>query len=88
MKELIEKIKKFLEENKLGYEWIDQYQDLPVVEISILWGDWKHDHGRLKYLMGKVFGIENCYLGQEVTEENGSDCLSAVLRFGFVMSNH
>lgn len=87
MKELIEKISKFLKENNLSVESIEQYQSLPVVEIAISWGDWRHDHGRLKYLMGEKFEKENIYFGGEVTEENGSDCYSAVHRFGFIMSN-
>lgn len=44
------------------------------VEVSIDWGDWKHDHGWCETLMS--------YLGYQqddvvVTEENGSDCYSA-----------
>ena len=86
MKELIKRIWEFLNENGLSVESVNQYLNLPVVEIAIFWGDWKHEHGRLKYLMREKFEKENCYFGQEVTEENGSDCYSAVHRFGFIMS--
>lgn len=45
-----------------------------TVEVSIEWGDWKHEHGYLDYLMK-----ENGFIlvNKEVTEEDGSDCYSA-----------
>ncbi len=45
-----------------------------TVEVSIEWGDWKHEHGYLDYLMK-----ENGFIlvNEEVTEEDGSDCYSA-----------
>ena len=48
------------------------------VFVEIEWGDWKHEHARAKWLMQ-----ENGYrhLGTVVTEEDGSDCYSAVHQF-------
>lgn len=46
-----------------------------TVEISIEWGDWKHDHGYCDSLMSYI-GYD-CDDVQE-TEENGSDCYSAI----------
>lgn len=42
--------------------------------ISVRWGDWKHEHGYLRYLL-----IENGYDydGEVVTEDDGSDCYCA-----------
>ena len=44
-------------------------------EVFVEWGDWKHDHGFCDHLMGLV-----CYksIGETVTEEDGSDCYSAI----------
>ena len=70
------RIEKYLSDNGFYFEDIceDRILDIPLYRISISWGDWKHDHGWLGYLMG--------YLGYEefneiLTEENGSDCYSS-----------
>ena len=44
-------------------------------EVYIEWGDWKHDHAHTDYCM-KVNGFKK--VGEEVTEEDGSDCYSSV----------
>ena len=50
------------------------YEENNQVVISIEWGDWKHDHKRLDYLMLQ----KNFTLVQEIiTDENGSDCYSS-----------
>ena len=78
MLEVCRRINNYLHDNKV-YEQVDPYGlDLPVVEIEISWGDWKHDHLRLKWLMDKI----GCpCVNTIVTEENGSDCYSAIHRF-------
>ncbi len=48
------------------------------VKILIEWGDWKHEHGYLCYLM-KQEGWEE--VSEDVTEEDGSDCYSAIHTF-------
>ncbi len=50
-----------------------------LVEITIYWGDWKHDHGYLKYLMEQQ-GL--AHVKEEMLEEDGSDCYSAKHIFG------
>ena len=55
------------------YPWNVNY-DMPVVIVSISWGDWKHDHGFVKYLCKKHGGV---VISSTVTEEDGSDCYSA-----------
>ena len=52
-----------------------KYNDLPVIAIEIRWGDWKHEHGRTDYLMS-LMGLTK--LKVDVTEEDGSDCYSAI----------
>lgn len=53
------------------YEW---EEDREVV-ICISWGDWKHDHLYVEYLM-ELMGYHKDGHGK-VTESNGSDCYSA-----------
>ena len=50
-----------------------------VTSVEISWGDWKHEHLWCDNLMGYI-GYET-YCEQEVTEENGSDCYSAIHYF-------
>ena len=42
--------------------------------ISVEWGDWKHDHRYLEYLMGE---LDYILIGKKITNEDGSDCYSA-----------
>lgn len=44
------------------------------IEILVEWGDWKHEHTYLKYLMNKNGFVQ---VSEKITEENGSDCYSA-----------
>ena len=70
-------IRKYLESNKL---WCDvyPYEGLPVVSVEINWGDWKHEHLRCKWLMEQI-GAK--FVATKETEENGSDCYSAIHYF-------
>ena len=67
------KIYDYLNEHDADFDEI--YQTTDRVDISISWGDWKHSHGRLDYLMKQMGYIDD---GQEVTEEDGSDTYSAM----------
>ena len=71
---------KLLNEHGLFHE-VYQYSDLPVICVEINWGDWKHDHGAVKYLVTEVLG--GTLINSIVTEENGSDCYSAIHYFAF-----
>lgn len=44
-----------------------------IVEVN--WGDWKHSHGYLDYLMKEKHIMK---IGEDVTEEDGSDTYSAI----------
>jgi len=65
---------RIFKKNKIWYNW---WTDIPkfAICINIEWGDWKHDHGYMDYLMH-----ENGYVkfNEEYTEEDGSDCYSSI----------
>lgn len=54
------------------------YYDISEIEngfiISVEWGDWKHDHRYLEYLMGE---LDYILVDKKITNEDGSDCYSA-----------
>jgi hypothetical protein len=79
LKKLQEKVENLLRDNKVySYELDFDLDNDRVVYIELEWGDWKHDHLSLKWLME-----ENGFtqVGEEVTEEDGSDCYSAIHTF-------
>lgn len=51
------------------------HECLPVIRVEISWGDWKHDHLRADWAMEEA-GFTP--IGQEITEEDGSDTYSAI----------
>ena len=51
------------------------HSTLPLVCVEISWGDWKHDHLRADWVLGKE-GM-TC-IGETITEEDGSDTYSAI----------
>ena len=58
----------------------DLYPDLSeldngVIVASVEWGDWKHDHSYCDHLMRECGYV--C-TDEQVTEEDGSDCYSAI----------
>ena len=65
-------IQKYLDDNRLNGE---VEVDGSNIYVDIHWGDWKHEHLRCEYLMNKL-GYTQEYV--EVTEEDGSDCYSAI----------
>jgi len=74
-----EQIEKLLRDNDIFAD-CTQYSDLPVLIVSIRWGDWKHEHARARWLIEQnVEGVT--YLNTRVTEDNGSDCYSAEHRY-------
>ena len=53
----------------------NNYMKGRVYSVTILNGDWKHDHSRLDYIVEHQ--LAGVWLWNEVTEEDGSDCYSA-----------
>ena len=83
MKEMVDKLNEYLRENRC-YQTVDAYGD-NFYMAEVTWGDWKHDHLRLEWLV-REFAEKNGYtrfIGNsiEVTEEDGSDTYSGIHRF-------
>jgi len=76
--EVCELVDKYLRDNLVFAEVYPYYADIPVIEVEIHWGDWKHEHARAKWLLEEV-GIH--FINSIVTEDNGSDAYSAIHRF-------
>lgn len=73
-KDEIQMLSNYLGDNGL-YVDVNRYStEVPAIVVSIEWGDWKHEHGWCNDLMGYLGYVE---IGNQVTEENGSDCYSA-----------
>lgn len=74
-----EDIKRIFKENNLHYDWDISPND-GTIEVYIDWGDWKHDHICLKYIMWK-----NHYrqIDEIVTEEDETDAYSATHYFKY-----
>lgn len=66
-----EYIREELNKKKMYYEIWSEYD---TIHIEIEWGDWKHDHLRLDYIM-KELGYTK--IDEYITEEDGSDCYSS-----------
>ena len=73
----VDMVNNYLSDNGLYNDDISQF-DESGVSVSISWGDWKHDHGYVRCLMGYIGYDES---DEVVTEENGSDCYSAIHYF-------
>lgn len=72
-KEQVPLISDFLNKNGV-YAEVYSYVKGAALVVDIDWGDWKHEHLWARDLMGYIGYTE---IGNEVTEENGSDCYSA-----------
>ncbi len=73
-----EDVKRIFKENNLTYDWWVNLDG--TIVVSVIWGDWKHDHVFLKYVMRK-----NHYrvVSQVTTEEDGGDAFSAEYEFKY-----
>lgn len=76
------KIYDLMRENHLFGEMVDYNEKMKMIAVEISWGDWKHEHWKLDWIMKENFpdlrSIHTC-----TTEENGSDCYSAIHYFYF-----
>ena len=68
-------IKEIFDRYECHYEWSVIGNN---VEIEVIWGDWKHDHGLIDYAM-KQKGYYK--VGETLTEENGSDSYSSIHKY-------
>lgn len=75
-RKIYDEVTDILKEGQLSGEI--EVADNGTVSVLIEWGDWKHEHGCLCYLMHqKGFTQYN----EVVTEEDGSDCYSSIHYF-------
>lgn len=70
-------IKKYLNENGV-YPDVIYAHDADMLEIEITDGDWKHEHGRCRHLMSAIGYDQQVII---TTEEDGSDCFSAIHKY-------
>lgn len=72
-------IKRIFKENGVYYDW-DICPTDGTITINVEWGDWKHDHLFLQYIMR-----QNNYrvVSRVVTEEDDTDCYSAEYEFKY-----
>ena len=76
MKSKYEQIKEVLKAHDAWCEISDlSVQDDKVI-ITIEWGDWKHSHIYVDYIMQKHVGY--VLYNEKVTETDGSDCYSSI----------
>lgn len=69
-------INRIFKENELCYEYSTRIDG--TIEVNVEWGDWKHDHSYLDYIMkNNGYSLKS----EIVTEEDGSDCYSSVHLF-------
>ena len=80
LSELAEELYKHLSANKL---YAEVYAGHDYIAAEINWGDWKHEHLWCKIMAEKFFQGKGLYVNiqTDVTEEDGSDCYSAIHRF-------
>lgn len=69
-------IKRIFKKNKLCFDYFIRIDG--TIEVHVEWGDWKHDHAYLDYIMSNNgYSLKS----EIVTEEDGSDCYSSVHLF-------
>lgn len=82
MRTMEKKVYELMKENHIIGEIVDYNEQTNMIAIAVIWGDWKHEHGRLDWLMEKNFSNLQC-IHTETTEEDGSDCYSAIHYYYF-----
>lgn len=76
--ERLKTIEKIMRDNSIMGEVVDSsVNENGMFSCSVLveWGDWKHSHGRLDYLVNNE--LKPISIDSVVTEEDGSDTYSA-----------
>ena len=69
-------IKRIFKKNELYYDYSIRIDG--TIEVNVEWGDWKHDHSYLDYIMkNNGYSLKS----EIVTEEDGSDCYSSIHLF-------
>ena len=83
MAELEKKIDELMEKYHLFGEKVDERPEINMIAYEITWGDWKHEHLRFDWMMEENFkNLRSIH--KVTTEDNGSDCYSAIHYFYFM----
>lgn len=71
-----EDLKRIWNENNLTYDYFIQFDG--SIDVYVEWGDWKHDHLFINFIMKK-----NNYrlVSERTTEEDGDDAYSSIHKF-------
>lgn len=76
------KIHQLMAEHHIMGELVDYSEQKKMVAVEVIWGDWKHEHWRLDWLIGQAFpNLRSIH--QVATEEDESDCYSAIHYYYF-----
>ena len=77
----MERIHKFMRDNYIIGGVVDYNKHTKMIAVEVINGDWKHQHYRLDYFMQIGFDLRS--IVTQTTEEDGSDCYSAVHYYYF-----
>ena len=75
MLDMVKTVHDLMRENNLYGEVYSNRDNPNIVYVDISWGDWKHDHAKLDYLVKTVLKCWKCFT--TTLEQDGSDCYSA-----------
>ena len=82
MLEIEKKIYELMTENHIMGEVVDYNDQMRMIAVEVRWGDWKHEHLRLDWLMRESYPDLRS-ICQTTTEDDGSDCYSAIHYYYF-----
>lgn len=82
MLEIEKKIYELMTENHIMGEVVDYNDQMRMIAVEVRWGDWKHEHWRMDWLMKENF-TDLRSIHEVTTEDNGSDCYSAIHYYYF-----
>lgn len=76
------KIYELMNEHHIMGELVDYSEQKKMIAVEVIWGDWKHEHMRLDWLVKEHFpNLRSIHT--TTTEEDGSDCYSAIHYYYF-----
>ena len=82
MLEIEKKIYELMTENHIMGEVVDYNDQMRMIAVEVRWGDWKHEHWRMDWLMKENF-TDLRSIHEVTTEDDGSDCYSAIHYYYF-----
>ena len=82
MLDMEKKIYDLMTEKHLFGEIVEKRADINMIAVEILWGDWKHEHARLDWLITENFPNLRS-ICTYTTEEDETDCYSAIHYYYF-----